>query len=190
MSLAGSVSARRLARHGGGLSLGELLNALPAAVEREGDVQRLHAAKDQLAQGLSMVERKIEGLEREVLQAIFIEEKQAKFDEQEEELERLRALVAASALPAEPPTVPPTVSPSPLKPVHDDERLLMQVAAPPGAKFDPNTGQPIVQAPAGAKFDPNTGLPLSNFDPETGARLVADPAALALAARARPTACI
>ena len=69
MSLAGSVSARRLARHGGALSLGELLNALPAAVEREGDVRRLQAAKDQLAQALSVVERKIEDVERQVVQA-------------------------------------------------------------------------------------------------------------------------
>ena len=33
-----------------------LLNALPDAVEREGDVRRLQAAKDQLARALSMVE--------------------------------------------------------------------------------------------------------------------------------------
>ena len=60
MSLAGSISARRLARHGGAPSLTELLNALPEAIEGESDVRRMRAAKNQLEHGLAMLQSKID----------------------------------------------------------------------------------------------------------------------------------
>ena len=60
MSLAGSVSARRLARHGGAPTLVELLAALPGAIEGESDERRLLAAKNQLEKGLAMINKKID----------------------------------------------------------------------------------------------------------------------------------
>ena len=63
MSLAGAISSRRLARHGGAPSLAELLAALPDAIEGESNAGGLRAVKDQLELCLSMVTRKLEARE-------------------------------------------------------------------------------------------------------------------------------
>ena len=63
---------------------------------------------------------------------------------------------------------------------------------PPGARCDPNTGQPIVAAAVAPRFDPMTGKPLTaatpgpRFDPNTGAPLNGATTAPAVATAATP----
>ena len=73
---------------------------------------------------------------------------------------RNRGKAAASNKTA--PSVAPPVVPLVVPPQQD-----MQVTPiPSGARFDPNTGQPL-PIPSGAMFDPNTGQPLG-IDPNAG----------------------